>query len=908
MKISLQVFGSLFLTFTLTSCEGVESQKAVEIFADIKDLPAQLEVLANPRPSEKMVARRIKFSDDNPGRVGVAVIDNGVDYTHPYLYKQIKFSIVDGKATGAGFDVLGRDSWASPSLIKANLLALVATKITDGRLVGVSGDPTKWLLETNDLFIKALLTAIKENKKLDGSLFQTKFTEKTLSIFGARALLENEKSCLKRYKERKEKKTLVSEKSATDPSVIKEIGQDAIDKIVKNDWLMDPEEGSPKYLPFCSTEGADAFLAVLRTSFESAAVKSGFEERTERYLEFRKAAIADADEDDLWKELQHAWHDLRFDYNSRNGLYAFAKSFCESAGEEYKQQVKAPGLSAEKKLALAKAEVKARLTLLRKGLGLLKATDKTKSTATLAEDNLKKTEELFDFVFVDKPEYISLLACDPRQLNGSTRDSGLAEFGAARFNPLLSEHSAAQTHGTHVAGVVARQDKRIDVVPVRVATATPNFSKELASKVRSDFEVGFRNWLKWAPVSLGVATRAAETLGSGQSVDLEKEITKYLDENFESAYLEFYFFHEILRAVKYVGDQKIKVANMSLGVQFSKSVFEPGEAGRDSRIENFVKFFIYEYFKYQVGSTIKNFAPHTLFVIASGNEGNWADGKSRSALPCDLSSPFFAKIETELKGKVFPNNQLNNILCVGSIDPNDEISSFMNLPLTDIPFVMSYGESVLSAIKMTDCEGAEQEVQEKFGKKEFIHFRLDEESDAMDSFFSEAGWVKETDSADSNKEDADAEDRVGLNRLRAQIKFQELIETYGTTLRDAGTVRLCRSGGRPRARLTGTSMASPAVAGFVGRVLAQKMEALKVSEAELYIHPEFAPKKIIEDIRAKSPAFGGQGILKDIPTVVDVNSWEQIKRDRPDAGRLRALPVIDLGRLIETAPKPEIED
>ena len=59
---------------------------------------------------------KAKFTNHR-SQTKVAVIDNGVDYTHPDLINHIHFDRDSRKISGAGLDLWALDSWASPNTI-----------------------------------------------------------------------------------------------------------------------------------------------------------------------------------------------------------------------------------------------------------------------------------------------------------------------------------------------------------------------------------------------------------------------------------------------------------------------------------------------------------------------------------------------------------------------------------------------------------------------------------------------------------------------------------------------------------------------------------------------------------------------------------------------------------------------
>src|SRR5690606_2925794 len=149
--------------------------------------------------------------------------------------------------------------------------------------------------------------------------------------------------------------------------------------------------------------------------------------------------------------------------------------------------------------------------------------------------------------------------------------------------------------------------------------------------------------------------------------------------------LDYLFFEEIIEAIEYIGEKRIKLANMSLGTKVERGISDGDEAD----INEVFSILDFEYMKYKIDASIKALASKTLFIIAAGNDGNWIDGQTRSALPCDISSPYLKEVPN---GSSLPNNQIDNVLCVGSIGPKGDLSPFTNILLTDTPMIFAIGE------------------------------------------------------------------------------------------------------------------------------------------------------------------------------------------------------------------------
>jgi len=102
----------------------------------------------------------------------------------------------------------------------------------------------------------------------------------------------------------------------------------------------------------------------------------------------------------------------------------------------------------------------------------------------------------------------------------------------------------------------------------------------------------------------------------------------------------------------------------------------------------------------------------------------------------------------------------------------------------------------------------------------------------------------------------------------------------------------CMRGKQPRARLSGTSMATPSVAGFIASRLVPEVNKRGLSQADLYTSEEFRPAKLIELIKQQSPVFGGSSIIKDVTKVTAIKEW------KPKAGH-KVIGVIELPTIFQ---------
>ena len=67
-------------------------------------------------------------------------------------------------------------------------------------------------------------------------------------------------------------------------------------------------------------------------------------------------------------------------------------------------------------------------------------------------------------------------------------------------------------------------------------------------------------------------------------------------------------------------------------------------------------------------------------------------------------------------------------------------------------------------------------------------------------------------------------------------------------------------------------MASPAVSGYIAKVILKRMTRDGIEDNnEMYEHPEYSPANIIQTIMESKTRYGGDSIIKDVVTILDVD-------------------------------------
>ena len=408
---------------------------------------------------------------------------------------------------------------------------------------------------------------------------------------------------------------------------------------------------------------------------------------------------------------------------------------------------------------------------------------------------------------------------------------------------------------------------------MRVATSTIVREAKQDARLKNEFLKSYENWISsplifkatskvlrnylgFTPEEIANPAKRAEI-----TAKIMEFVTKDVHTTFEDDRLDFYFFDEIVKAIRYVGEKQIKVANVSLGTSFERVPSDVAQLDQEQNLSKALTFLRYEFFKNRLATEMDTSAAQTLFVIAAGNDGKWLDGETRSALPCDLSSPYLASFEAEFGGEKIVNNRLSNILCFGRIDTESRLSYFTNLPITKVPFVFSLGENILSSIKTTDCTGADEKLESTFGssRQSFLGGSQEDKARTLGTTLGLPGSAGTT---EADKRQFDFE----LNKLM-------YIDSLFSNMRGSWSDFTCAHEPVHAAKLSGTSMATPAVAGYTAHWILEQMEKEGYAQNIAYNDPRFSPKAIIQGILDASPELGGTSIVGTARKVVDIKGY-----------------------------------
>ncbi|MEY4617678.1 MAG: hypothetical protein RJB66_2638 [Pseudomonadota bacterium] len=848
----------------VNACRGLQSQSAKDLFLSGR-LPKSLERLANQdyqlRAKESEIVARVQKDALNPNLLTVAVIDNGIDLAHPDLIHQLAFDVREGRVVGAGYDFMGEDAWGSSNLINANIFAFGAKSIEKGLIAGPLENPIQTLREMNEEFWKSLDGEFAAQPQLQKSLF-SKLNRSNFSLIGAFSLVNYQSLSLKAYEKNKKEKKLINFQSKE--KMLKDSrfgGQKEVAQYIENAWTLNPDRGLPAEVASAvlpSLEHADLFWQAIEKSLDKMPESHSFKRAFNSYVEFmaqRSRSFDRGHDATMMNLLQSLSSALSFSNTSRSSIDPLS-ALKVSLRDLSRTEGVFSEFSKNSLFQSGRSESEALQSTINRFESIVQFKEKQASLAPDEEKYIAASKKMIGAL-----REASRWVVDERSLDQSGKREDLASayrrYAIRASHPFLSGQSATSTHGSHVGGKIAIAHPDIRILPVRVTTQTVDIAPATLELMRANFTKDFQLWIMEPLVYKAVG----ETLGSVYP-DLDfspksraetarllmKRLQAPIQRSFYSKGLEYKFLGEVKAALAFVGERKVKLANISLGINFEKAPTSVRSENQEFALERAFDFLRYEYFKYRIAETIEKKAPHTLFVIASGNDGKWIDGQSRSALPVDISSPWLEEYQEDLKIEA-PNNRMKNVLGVGSIDPKHRLSSFSNIPINvRTPFVLAEGESVLSAIKTTDLEAVEQMMKKKFPEIENI-LRLDLSSGELSGWMEENFRGLEGLSVEERKE---LQDHLSLGIMKDAAAIGEMLQVL--------KLHLFMKFPEHRARLTGTSMATPTVVGILSEKVIEKAKKLGVPVKELYDHPEFTPARLVEDVFARAEPLSRRSV------------------------------------------------
>ena len=399
-----------------------------------------------------------------------------------------------------------------------------------------------------------------------------------------------------------------------------------------------------------------------------------------------------------------------------------------------------------------------------------------------------------------------------------------------------------------MTGIILEGNKnRVVIEPVRPLTESMDITYDKAMEISKNIELELRQFLINPVVLRGLPNKLRQygyNVPEGEKAEVLVEETvkllkKHITQEARKSPLDFLFINDIVESIKHVGEQRIPIANVSLGTEFNKAAENSEKVDKSYQLYKFLGF---EFFKYKVADTILKYAPHTTFFIAAGNSQMWVDGHSKSALPFDLTSTYFKGFETE-KEKL-PNHRQKNIIGVMSASEYKILSSFTNVAIhKGVPVVVATGEDVLSTVRTTDQSFNEKIVQSRVSDKYLgIGLGVEDEEKAEKKLIEFFGPTKAKRILRFKK----AAGPIGFGFWSSTSLF--LFDGPLGALQSYFPKDLTHRFPLARDRYNGTSMATPRAVQAIVPFLEKKAKKLGVPLSEIYGHKDFSTKAILSEI------------------------------------------------------------
>ncbi|MGE0631898.1 MAG: S8 family serine peptidase [Pseudobdellovibrionaceae bacterium] len=826
MKLSPKKIAIVALFF-LTACKALISQNPADTFW-AKKFPRQLELIRAqmreiPVKEQEKILERIEKDALRQDLLRVAVIDSGVDVAHPDLRAQLEYRATDGHLAGAGIDIMGHGASGSHVYVDPTFFAFGAESIRDGKIVNPPESPLAVLKKTNDLFAQTLLEKIQNDPDLRSSFFANLNLE-NIGLLTFEQIRDNSGRTLESYKVLKAKGEFINPQNLETKSA--EMKYEMI-----HGWSLNPTNHRIKALDSLGKfEHVDKFIQAVNESFEKINKDLSYDRNIKNLQTFLQAQKPEVKitQAEVFGVLQKNLSFVKWGIDTFDPINRFEAMF--KGIEKYK------GLSIGQSLELYAEELASDF---KEKLKDPKTTKKEKQTL---EAGLKQIQSL-----AHAGKLIDELKNDPDAYNKMR--SNIRRHVYRTEHPYLSAEGNTNSHGTHVAGVIAKQDPNVRILPIRVTTSTITVAQDRKAEIVDRFLTDFEKWME-SPLIQELKKVIAAEYGDVRASDnvIKRELRKYLEANTLNAV----FIDEVLKAVEAAGQNKVKLANVSLGLTFKK------DHSLDARLSSYVQDLFSEFTRYKVGQTIEEKAKGTLFVVATGNDGGWVDGVSKSAFPVGITSPRLLKLAKEKGLPEAPNNSTRNVLAVSSINKNGTLTPFTNILIDPrIPQIFSTGEEIMSLVPAKDISRVDKLLETKFRSLEMAKglIATDQISDRVNRLKMGGEPTVEDQIADREKEYI----MDVLKSLRILVQANEPID---------------------RVRMSGTSMATPTVVGILAEYLIKKMRVEKISAADLYNHPAFSPEVIVKEMMAMAKLSPQSEVLTIKMLVDGIKTWNESKNER----------------------------
>ncbi len=880
VKQKFLLFSVLSSVF-LTGCMGLNDQNPEGHFKD-GQLPKTLDKIINPKVSSDVV--RAFKNKDKTGRIKVAVIDSGFDYLHPEVINQIHLDLdEEGNLVGVGKDFFARDNYAHANHANPALYSFTAKEIQQGFIVqdaeleNEEKDPLTLMDNLNLIFMGKLVQAVMNHEVLKDTPF-VKLVDSQITIFSAASMYWNEtnpfnnNNFLSHYEYIKQHRPEVLINWSTETLEV-EAGHPLglTDKDLR--WILDLPWVKQSTLPAIqSIEHFDLFREILISEFDAFDAAHGIKERIKNYHLFTNSKVTNQYEEEVTytqlisaaNALDGVYTNHKFGYVYEDLVHGKRMEMCLNLKDSEFEVLNDRRANPADKNRIVKnyfTKIRDNFTFAVKRNFELNPDDLGKK---LTYENHEKHLALIDDALSMYPE--EYFYC--HNLNQSRYP--MESMSKELKNPYLDPNGNDNSHGTHVAGTILKQSSKIDIVPIKVVTQSITGNESQKVEAMENYRSWLNEYLSADPVHLELAAEKIIPyfdipIGSENKSTKDLVIDAIIQHTDATSNLfRFEFVKQIIEAVKYIGEEKIKIANISLGMDNQRS---PETMNRLDSLLNGIKALMFDTYKWKVKSAMEIHASDSLFIIAAGNSTQWIDGHSNQVLPCVLNNPELDSLASRATRKT------PNILCVGSIvnrGGRDWISGFTNIVIDNLPFIFSYGENIYAPIKTTSCRTTDAIFGDRYARPFSAALPGDPEN--------QVEFARPILEQELGIEEGEAIDIMDPDTRRKVMKIVGEISSAANYMPNIAVglakKKLCFENKISMGFMSGTSMAAPNTAGHISAKIAEKMLERSLENDEMYVLEEFSPQQIIAEINEASPSYENTERVADIAKIIDIQRFE----------------------------------
>lgn len=846
-KKLLTFFSLLIITpfiIASSSCEKMISQRAADLFQDgrlPKDLVRiQSQVLGFSLKEKEAIIERVKADQKRTDLIKVAVIDSGVDLTHRDLQRFLDYQVVDGKITGVGHDFMTDRPFGSNVFFDATLFAFGSRGIQNGRIVEKNEASLRMISELNQRFREYIIAGIQNDPNLSKSLFRHLKAE-GFTIFGFNEIVQRSGSYLRNYNEVKEKNQIINESNLSEQKNPRFI--DSVDpkngtwsemKLV-NDSSYDSHRPSA-LSNFTSLEHADLFIKLVQETFEKMETEFQYNKNVELVKQLIAAQKGlDINDESVEKtaieKLKSATEFILFGSDVYNPIYQIEKTF--------RKYSKFKNLSFKDAIKVFISDIKSYREQIEQGKDLPKDTIKYLKNY---EGNLVKLENILN--------ELAVVSQDPIQL-GELKSKLRRETYRTR-HPYISKETNDNVHATHVSATIAKQlPDQIRIIPIRVTTQSISLPEEVKNKLAHEMVNEFIGWTK----NPFYEELKREILSEYEEYGLKKMtdevILKTLKKQLVESSLNTVFIKQLFQSITKVGELGAHLANVSLGMAYEKS-FQ-----KDNSEKSFVEDLFSEFVRYHTGELLRDKAPNTLFFVATGNEKAWIDGITRVAFPVGIRSPRMDLLTRRMNIPNAPNNLVENLIPVISVNSKGYLTSFANQLINMTKNVLgSTGEEILASTPRSSKNATEKLVTKLLSPSLLW---LSSVNLAMSDIN-----LKKVYSGEIGFEELESQSQRVASDIPLKLK-----ETYRDLLHLKSPI--------DRQELSGTSMATPSATGRSAAIIAEVLKKNGQNTEALFKDLRLSMPKITEAIFEKAVEPPYQLVTKIGILTDGLKKWSQPK-------------------------------